>query len=113
LTSGVHYAIIKTVKEDNIKEEMKMKKLVNEIKKVLVNKEMSFVELDSCMVENGYYSVLDDGATEDIKADKCVFYTACDTDVCEVKINFSIAIDCGEGEDPAAFILKVADVCEC
>lgn len=90
-----------------------MKASVNEVKKELANKEMYFSELDTYMVENGYCSVLDDGATEDIKADKCVFYTACDTDVCEVKINFSITIDCGEDEDPAAFILKVADVCEC
>lgn len=90
-----------------------MKKLVNEIKKVLVNKEMSFVELDSCMVENGYYSVLDDGATDDIKADRRVCYTACDTNECEIRINFEITIDCGADEDPAAFILKVADVCEC
>ena len=89
-----------------------MKALANEIKKELVNKEMYFTELDSYMVENGYYSVLDDGATEDIKADKCVFYTACDTDVCEIKINFEITIDCGEDEDSAAFILKVADICE-
>lgn len=90
-----------------------MKTLVNRIKKELANKEMDFSELDAYMVENGYYSVLDDGVTDDIKADKCVYYTACDTDVCEIKINFEITIDCGEDEDPAAFILKVADVCEC
>lgn len=89
-----------------------MKTLANEIKKALVNKEMYFTELDSYMVENGYYSVLDDGATDDIKADKDVFYTACDTDVCEIKINFEITIDCGEEEDEANFILKVTDVCE-
>lgn len=89
-----------------------MKTLANEIKKALVNKEMYFSELDAYMVENGYYSVLDDGVVEDIKADKCVFYTACDTDVCEIKINFEITIDCGEEEDPANFILKVTDVCE-
>lgn len=89
-----------------------MKTLANEIKKALVNKEMYFTELDSYMAENGYYSVLDDGATDDIKADKDVFYTACDTDVCEIKINFEITIDCGEDEDTANFILKVTDVCE-
>lgn len=89
-----------------------MKTLVNEIKKALVNNEMSFSELDACMVENGYYSVLDDGVTEDIKADKCVCYTACDTNECEVRISFEITIDCGEDEDVAAFILKVNDVCE-
>ena len=90
-----------------------MKTLVNEIKKALVNKEMSFAELDACMVENDYYSVLDDGVTNDIKADKCVYYTACDTDEAEIRISFEITIDCGEDEDSAAFILKVADVCEC
>lgn len=89
-----------------------MKTLANEIKKALVNKEMDFSELDAYMAKNGYYSVFDDGVTDDIKADKCVFYTACDTDVCEIKINFEITIDCGEDEDSAAFILKVADVCE-
>lgn len=89
-----------------------MKTLANEIKKALVNKEMSFAEIDSYMVENGYYSVLDDSVTEDIKADKCVCYTACDTNECEIRISFEITIDCGEEEDPANFILKVTDVCE-
>lgn len=88
-----------------------MKTLANEIKKALVNKEMSFSELDACMVENGYYSVLDDCVTDDVKADKCVCYTACDTNECEVRISFEITIDCGEDEDVAAFILKVTDVC--
>lgn len=89
-----------------------MKTLANEIKKALVNNEMYFSEIDSYMVENGYYSVLDDGVTDDIKADKAVVYTACDTDVAEIKISFVITIDCGEEEDTANFILKVTDVCE-
>lgn len=88
-----------------------MKTLANEIKKALVNNEMYFSELDAYMAKNGYYSVFDDGVTEDIKADKCVCYTACDTDECEVRISFEITIDCGEDEDVAAFILKVTDVC--
>lgn len=89
-----------------------MKTLEN-VKKALVNKEMDFTELDSYMVKNGYYSVLDDGVTDDIKADKCVIYTACDTNECEARISFEITIDCGTDEDPSAFILKVVDVCEC
>ena len=36
----------------------------------LLNKEMAFVELDNTMVENGFYSVLDDGIVEDIKRDR-------------------------------------------
>ena len=87
-----------------------MKTLANEIKKALVNKAMEFRELDSYMVENGYYSVLDDGVIDAIKTDECVCYTACDTNECEVRIGFEITIDCGEDEDVAAFILKVNDV---
>ena len=89
-----------------------MKTLANEIKKELANKEMYFSELDAYMVENGYYSVLDDCVTEDIKADKCIYYTACDSNEVKIRISFEITIDCGEEEDTANFILKVTDVCE-
>lgn len=48
-----------------------MKKLnVEEIKKELANEEMSFVELDNFMMDAGYYSVFDDGVTENIKQEK-------------------------------------------
>ena len=67
-----------------------MKKLnVEEIKKELVNEEMSFTDLDNFMMESGYYSVFDDGATENIKQDKN-----------------------GEDEAEEAFYLKVTDVQE-
>lgn len=47
-----------------------MKKInAEEIKKELVNEEMSFTQLDNFMMENGYYSVFDDGVTADIKQD--------------------------------------------
>lgn len=63
-----------------------MKKLnVEEIKKELVNEEMSFIDLDNFMMESGYYSVFDDGATENIKQDKNVVYTATDSNECEVQ----------------------------
>lgn len=65
-----------------------MKKLnVEEIKKELVNEEMSFVELDNFMMDAGYYSVFDDGVTENIKQDKNVVYTATDSNECEVQIS--------------------------
>lgn len=87
-----------------------MKKLnAEEIKKELLNEEMSFTDLDNFMMESGYYSVFDDGATENIKQDKNVVYTATDSNECEVQIFFEITIDNGEEE---AFYLKVTDVQE-
>lgn len=73
-----------------------MKKLnAEEIKKELLNEEMSFTDLDNFMMENGYYTVFDEGATFDIKWCKNVIYTATDTN---------------EAEE--AFYLKVTDVQE-
>jgi hypothetical protein len=90
-----------------------MKKLnVEEIKKELLNEEMSFTDLDNFMMESGYYSVFDDGATENIKQDKNVVYTATDSNECEVQIFFEITIDNGEDEAEEAFYLKVTDVQE-
>ena len=82
-----------------------MKKLnVEEIKKELVNEEMSFTELDNFMMENGYYSI--------IKQDRNVVYTATDSNECEVQIFFEITTDNGEDEAEEAFYLKVTDVQE-
>lgn len=76
-----------------------MKKLnVEEIKKELLNEEMSFTDLDNFMMESGYYSVFDDGVTADIKQDGNVVYTATDSNECEVQIFFEITIDNGEDE---------------
>ena len=85
---------------------------VEEIKKELVNEEMSFTELDNFMMENGYYTVFDEGATFDIKWGKNVIYTATDTNEAEVQIFFEITTDNGEDEAEEAFYLKVTDVQE-
>lgn len=88
-----------------------MKKLaVKEINKELLNEEMSFTELDNFMMENGYYSVFDDGVTEQIKQDRNVVYTAVDTCEAEVQIFFEILIDNEKDEAEESFILKVINV---
>lgn len=88
-----------------------MKKLtVEELKKELLRKELFFADLDNYMQENGYYSVFDDGATEEIKKDKNVVYTAVDTCECEVIINFTITINNGEDECEEAFELLVTSI---
>lgn len=83
---------------------------IEELKKVLENKEMSFMDLDNIMSENGFYSVLDDGVTEDVKADKKVVYTGAETGMCEVVVELEITIDSGEDEGSEAFYLKVTSV---
>ena len=83
---------------------------IEELEKVLGNKEVSFMELDNIMAKNGFYSVLDDGVMEDIKRDKNVIYTGLESGECEIKINFEITIDSGEDEGAEAFYLKVTSV---
>lgn len=88
-----------------------MKKLnVNELQETLLNNEYSFMELDGLMNKNGYYSVMDDGITENIKEDLNIVYTALNTNECEVKISFEITINNGEDEIEESFYLKVLGV---
>ena len=88
-----------------------MKKLTAEqLRKELLNSEMNFSELDNFMMTNGYYSVFDDGATEEIKKDKNVVYTAVDTCECEVIINFTITIDNSEEEAEENFIMLITSI---
>ena len=90
-----------------------MKKLnAEEIKKELLNEEMSFTDFDNFMMESGYYSVFDDRVTADIKQDGNVVYTATDSNECEVQIFFEITTDNGEDEAEEAFCLVVKDVQE-
>lgn len=84
---------------------------IEELKKVLENKEMSFMDLDKAMVEHGFYSVLDDGTyVECIKRDGNVIYTGLESAMCEIKIGFEITIDSGEDEGPESFYLKITNV---
>lgn len=88
-----------------------MKKLnVKELNNELKGSEYSFEELDNFMMENGYYSIFNDGATSNIKDDKNVIYTAKDTNECEVKINFEITANNSEDEIEEAFYLKVINI---
>ena len=88
-----------------------MKKLtVEKIRTEFLGKEVNFYNLDNFMMTNGYYSVFDDGAIEDIKEDKNVVYTATDTNEAEVIIEFEITIDSAEDEAEENFELKVTSI---
>ena len=87
-----------------------MKLNVNELKNELLNCEMSFVDLDNFMMDNGYYSIFDDNITEQVKSSRSVVYTATDTNEAEIVISFDITIDNAEDEAETAFELKVTDI---
>ena len=89
-----------------------MKKNVNELKEMILNQEYGFMELDGIMEDSGYYSVLDDGTTKNIKNDLNVVYTAKDTCEAEVQIFFEITVNNGEDEVEEDFDLKVIDIQE-
>ena len=89
-----------------------MKKNVNELKRMILNQEYGFMELDGIMEDSGYYSVLNDGIIENIKNDLNVVYTAKDNCEAEVQIFFEITVNNGENEIEEAFDLKVIDIQE-
>ena len=89
-----------------------MKKNVNELKEMILNQEYGFMELDGIMEDSGYYSVLNDGTTKNIKNDLNVVYTAKDTCEAEVQIFFEITVNNGKDEVEEAFDLKVIDIQE-
>ena len=93
-----------------------MKKNINELREMLLNKEMSFTMLDSIMHKIcGYYSVFeiyDDGVTKDIKNYLTAVYTAVDTNTAEVQIFFEITKDNAATETEENFYLKVTDIQE-
>ena len=93
-----------------------MKKNINELREMLLNKEMSFMMLDNIMHKIcGYYSVFeiyDDGITKDIKNYLTAVYSAVDTHVAEVQIFFEITADNALGEAEENFYLKVTDIQE-
>lgn len=73
----------------------------------LIGKEISFVELDNIMMSNDFYSVLDDGVTEDIKRYKNIIYTEVENNEATLIIDFDIVINNGADEGIENFVLKV------
>ena len=80
------------------------------LKKELENKIMNFIELDNLMMNEGYYSVMNEGITEDIKRDETVVYTSVENGECEAWINFKIINDNGEDEIKESFELQIYEV---
>lgn len=83
---------------------------MTEIENEILGCELSFLNLDNIMVSFGYYSVFDDGITEDIKKDGNIYYTSVESGEIEIQIFFNITIDNGEDEDEDAFRLEVTSI---
>lgn len=80
------------------------------LRRVLLDKEMRFIELDNIMEINGYYSLLNDGVTSYIKRNLNVVYTAEGTETPEIEISFIITEDTEVDEMEENFRLIVTDV---
>lgn len=84
--------------------------MLENLRKELLNKEMSFVELDNYMMSQGFHSVFEDGVTDDIKDCRNVAYTGLETGEVEVLIDFDITIDNAEDEAKEFFYLVVNQI---
>ena len=47
---------------------------MSKVEKELLNKKMTFYELDDFMVENGYYSIFFEGVIKDLKKYSSIIY---------------------------------------
>lgn len=80
---------------------------MEELKRDLENREMSFVDLDNYMMEHGFYSVFNDGVTDNIKECGNVVYTGLESNEAEVIIHFTITIDSAEDESEEHFYMLI------
>ena len=85
---------------------------MEELKRDLENREMSFVDLDNYMMEHGFYSVFNDGATDNIKECGNVVYTGLESKEAEVIIYFTITIDSAEDEAEEHFYVLINEIDE-
>lgn len=84
--------------------------ILKTLKNELLNTELNFMELDTIMVNNGFYSVLDDGIINYIKQDLNVVYSLVETGEATIIINFKITIDSGKDEIKESFYIKVVNI---
>lgn len=84
--------------------------MLESLRKELIGKEISFIDLDNFMIDQGYYSVFDDGTTENIKNDLSVTYTSTETNEAEILISFEITLNNAEDEVEEAFDLEITEI---
>ena len=96
--------------QKNLTESSNMKKGVNELSKILLNNELYYRLFDRMLEDSGYYSVIDNGVTSEIKKNSKVVCTAVDTNKSEIEISFEITKNNGPDEVEEGFYLRVTDI---
>ena len=74
----------------------------------LIGKEMSFLDLDNKMCENGFYSLYEEGTEENCLDDGNAVFTSSETGEYEIQIFFDVLRD----EGASCFRIKINDVCK-
>lgn len=84
--------------------------MLDNLRKELLGQEMNFIELDNYMMSEGFYSVFDDGATDNIKECENVAYMSKESGEWEVLISFKIIKDNEDDEPEENFVMKITEV---
>lgn len=84
--------------------------MLENLRKELLGTEIDFVELDNYMMSEGFYSVFDDGATDNIKECENVAYMSKESGEWEVLISFKIIKDNEDDEPEENFVMKITEV---
>ena len=84
--------------------------MLENLRKELLGQEMDFVELDNYMMSEGFYTVFDDGATDNIKECENVAYMSKESGEWEVLISFKIIKDNEDDEPEENFVMKITEV---
>lgn len=84
--------------------------MLENLRNELLGQEMDFVELDNYMMSEGFCSVFDDGATDNIKECENVAYMSKESGEWEVLISFKIIKDNEDDEPEENFVMKITEV---
>lgn len=84
--------------------------MLENLRNELLGTEIDFVELDNYMMSEGFYTVFDDGATDNIKECENVAYMSKESGEWEVLISFKIIKDNEDDEPEENFVMKITEV---
>ena len=84
--------------------------MLENLRNELLGTEIDFVELDNYMMSEGFYTVFDDGATDNIKECQNVAYMSKESGEWEVLISFKIIKDNEDDEPEENFVMKITEV---
>lgn len=81
--------------------------MINKLRNELLNKELSFLQLDNLMTNNNFYSCFENDIIEYIYSNNEIFYLKIDTDK---QYKFDIKITVSDDDLTENFYLKVLNI---